>query len=72
MRNPERIGRICRKLEELWNKYPDQRFGQLIENFVCYPEVLFFQEDDRTESNLDATLGYLHLDEEEIYSEVRG
>ncbi len=30
MREPERIERIIKKLQNLWNKYPDLRFLQLI------------------------------------------
>ena len=32
MRDPERIPRICRELQELWAKHPDLRLGQLIWN----------------------------------------
>ena len=60
MRNPERIKRICKKLEKLWLQHPDIRLGQLLENYVftkgkrgketCF---LFYQEDDETELLLD-------------------
>lgn len=56
MRNPKRIPEIIDRLHELWLKYPDQRLGQLLENYVfnrgergdktsC---ALFNQEDDET------------------------
>jgi uncharacterized protein YihD (DUF1040 family) len=32
MRNPERIPKILKILEEIWLKNPDMRLGQLIEN----------------------------------------
>lgn len=64
MRDPKRISRICRKIEKLWNLYPDQRFGQLIENYVipsnnargaatCW---IFYAEDEITEERLDKIL----------------
>jgi len=30
-RDKLRIKRICEELERLWNRYPDQRLGQLLE-----------------------------------------
>ena len=64
MRDPERIKRICKKIEELWNKAPDQRLGQLLENYVfdagknrgaatCF---LFYQEDDKTEKIIEEAI----------------
>ena len=64
MREKERIKRICEKLEKAWNKKPDQRLGQLLENYIfdsgesrgpvtCF---LFYQEDDITEDILDKIL----------------
>lgn len=32
MRDPERIDRVLRKIRFIWKKYPDMRFGQLMEN----------------------------------------
>ena len=34
MRNPERISRVLKEIELLWNNYPDWRLGQLIFNIV--------------------------------------
>jgi len=31
MRNPERINQLLSNLEQVWKKYPDLRFGQLID-----------------------------------------
>ena len=64
MRDPKRITRICRKLEQLWDMNPDQRLGQLIENYVISSGILrggvtawlFFREDDETEACLDKAL----------------
>lgn len=63
-RDPKRIDRILEKLGKLWKEYPDQRLGQLIENYVipagkmrgpntCW---IFYAEDDVTEKNLDKEL----------------
>jgi hypothetical protein len=40
MREKERIKKIIGKVERIWNKSPDQRFGQLIFNMMMrMPEV---------------------------------
>lgn len=49
MRDSKRIKRILEKIEKLWNKVPDQRLGQLLINYGCYPDVLSlwnFEDDD--------------------------
>ena len=56
MRDPARIKRILDKIEQLWYKYPDQRLGQLIENYAIDPRRLFFQEDTETEAQLELAL----------------
>lgn len=57
MREIERIDRILDKLDKLWHKYPDQRLGQLLENYVfgyIVPSPLFHVEDDEIEDRIDA------------------
>ncbi len=48
MRNPNRIYEILNLLQRGWEKVPDLRFGQLIENLKRYIGVddLFYIEDD--------------------------
>ena len=49
MRNPERILAILDALQEVWEKHPDWRFGQLLINVANRPEPcprLFNLEDD--------------------------
>ena len=57
MRNPNRIPIILEEIRKLWEKNPDQRFGQLLENYVFPPvqtraggmtAYTFFQDDDET------------------------
>ena len=36
MRDPNRIKEILLTLEDGWNKVPDWRFGQLIDNFFSW------------------------------------
>lgn len=60
MRNPERIDRITKLINELWHKYPDFRFWQII-NFLKFPDELigkdlFYVEDDVWESIFENTL----------------
>lgn len=54
MRDIDRIDRICGKLDMLWHEYPDQRFGQLIVNYLMDEENVFWQDDDVTESRLNS------------------
>lgn len=64
MRDPERIPKILKALEILWKKFPDQRLGQLLENYVFFQGErgdrtsvrLFYQEDDLTENILKKKL----------------
>lgn len=48
MRNPNRIYEVLNLLQRGWEKVPDLRFGQLIENLKRYINIddLFYIEDD--------------------------
>lgn len=60
MRDPKRIKNICELLEKWWMQHPDQRLGQLLENYIFYNGErgdrtsleLFNQDDDFTEDIL--------------------
>ena len=58
MRDLERIDRICQKLSKVWKEIPDQRLGQLLENYIFGRDSqnLWFQEDTRTEELFDNIL----------------
>lgn len=46
MRRQGRIKEILMTIEQQWNKYPDQRLGQLLQNYFGYPRGdIFFIED---------------------------
>ena len=49
MRNPNRIYEILNLLQRGWEKVPDWRLGQLIENLKRYINIddLFYIEDDK-------------------------
>ena len=55
MRNPNRIKPFLEKFEELWAKYPDLRFGQLVT--ILKPSKdqppLFFIEDEDFEKLIE-------------------
>lgn len=55
MRDLERIDRICQKLNRVWKEIPDQRLGQLLENYIFGRDSqnLWFQDDDCTERRFD-------------------
>ena len=51
MRDPKRIPRILSELQRIWEKYPELRLGQLLENakYENNSEIkvdLFYLEDD--------------------------
>lgn len=52
-RDPTRINHMLDLLKEIWERYPDQRFFQLLENMFGCPkrrnQCFFYQEDDITE-----------------------
>ena len=53
MRDPYRIDVICENLRQLWHHFPDQRFGQLVDNYINLQQGdMFFQEDDETLMNI--------------------
>ena len=49
MRDPDRIIYLLGKLGEQWYRFPDWRFGQLIENIKRFYSIdsLFYIEDDK-------------------------
>jgi len=58
MREQERIKRILNLIETYWNKYPDQRFGQMLINLgVCEDSSrLWRNQDDGFEEYLKKML----------------
>ncbi len=66
MRDPERIDRILELVGRLWKRFPDQRFGQLVDNYIIpsgKPAFelgpLRYEEDDAVEERLKDTLSNL-------------
>ena len=53
MRDVNRIYDILMKFQYLWEKYPDQRFGQIISNYLAKDnEDIFYIEDDEISQRL--------------------
>jgi hypothetical protein len=56
---------ILEKLEKLWEIHPNQRFGQLLENYIFNDgergdetsRALFYQSDEKTLWNIKESLG---------------
>jgi hypothetical protein len=51
MRDINRINPFCDELAELWSKYPDLRFGQIMSNIARYTQMehrkdMFFMEEE--------------------------
>jgi len=51
-RDPKRIPRILKKLQELWEKYPDLRLGQLIMNIDGTNQDFWHVEDSEWEKKI--------------------
>lgn len=72
MKDFNRIEKICDLLKVLWKKYPDQRLGQLLENYIFFNGErgdktsihLFYQEDNETEKIILKKLYEISLLEE--------
>ena len=49
MRDPKRIKPLLMEIEKQWERFPDWRFGQLIENIKRFYDIndLFYIEDDK-------------------------
>lgn len=49
MRDPKRIKPLLAEIEKQWERFPDWRFGQLIENIKRFYDIndLFYIEDDK-------------------------
>ena len=64
MRNPNRIPEIMALLQRGWQKVPQWRLGQLIENLKRYIGVddLFYIEDDEM---IEKIVNFFDLDESE-------
>ena len=62
MRNPNRIYEILNLLQRGWEKVPDWRFGQLIENLKRYINIddLFYIEDDKM---IETIVNFFELEE---------
>ena len=53
MRDVNRIYDILMKFQDIWEKYPDQRFGQIISNYLAKDnEDIFYIEDDEISQRL--------------------
>ena len=66
MRDPKRIAVLLRILQLGWEKVPDWRFGQLIENFKrsTGKQDLFYVEDD---DMMEELVKYFNITEEDAY-----
>lgn len=62
MRDPNRIPEIMTLLQNGWERVPDWRLGQLIENLKRYIGVddLFYVEDDKM---IESIIDFFDLDE---------
>ena len=60
MRDINRIYDILVKFQYLWEQYPDQRFGQIISNYLVNDkEDIFYIEDDELSQRLTDQLSLI-------------
>ena len=60
MRDVNRIYDILVQFQDLWEQYPDQRFGQIISNYIVNDnEDIFYIEDDEISQRLTDQLSLI-------------
>lgn len=60
MRDVNRIYDILVKFQDLWEQYPDLRFGQIISNYLVNDnEDIFYIEDDELSQRLTDQLSLI-------------
>ena len=60
MRDVNRIYDILVKFQDLWEQYPDHRFGQIISNYLVNDkEDIFYIEDDEISQRLTDQLSLI-------------
>ena len=60
MRDVNRIYDILVEFQDLWEQYPDQRFGQIISNYLVNDkEDIFYIEDDELSQRLTDQLSMI-------------
>lgn len=60
MRDVNRIYDILVKFQDLWEQYSDQRFGQIISNYLVKDnEDIFYVEDDEISQRLTDQLSLI-------------
>jgi len=57
MRDLNRIKPIIDTVTQVWNKHPDLRLGQMLENLTGYDEDLYYVEDDELLKRLNNLKG---------------
>jgi len=55
MHTEKEINEMAELFKRIWLKYPNQRFGQVVINYLCKDRneaILFMQEDKMTKRNM--------------------
>lgn len=66
MRDPKRIKPLLMEIEKQWERFPDWRFGQLIENIKRFYDIndLFYIEDDEMLKLIENFMKKIELEKE--------
>lgn len=66
MRDPKRIKPLLAEIEKQWERFPDWRFGQLIENMKRFYDIndLFYIEDDKMLKLIENFMRKIELEKE--------
>lgn len=66
MRDPKRIKPLLMGIEKQWERFPDWRFGQLIENIKRFYDIndLFYIEDNEMLKLIENFMRKIELEKE--------
>jgi len=62
MRDPKRIPKVLKELEEIWTKFPDLRLGQLLLNAVADPTLYYTEDEDLLKELKDLYINHIIKD----------
>jgi uncharacterized protein YihD (DUF1040 family) len=56
MRDKNRIAPLLKRLQDLWEKFPDLRLGQMITSLASKSDNIYFMEDEEIITSLEKKL----------------
>lgn len=56
MRDKNRIAPLLKRLQDLWEKFPDLRLGQMITSLASKSDNIYYMEDEEIITSLEKKL----------------